>query len=80
MALEMLTLRQQLAVLKRPMRKPMLKFRDRLFWVTVSRIKMGRCAYHRTTDHSNPVAQESFQVEIYVKRKMRNYRKLWMSM
>jgi len=44
MALEILTLRQQLSVFKQSIKRPKLKFKDRLFWVTVSRI------WHRWAD------------------------------
>ena len=38
MAMEILTLRQQLAVFKQSIKRPKLKFKDRLFWVAISRI------------------------------------------
>ena len=38
MAMEILTLRQQLAVFKQSIKRPKLKFKDRLFWITVSRL------------------------------------------
>ena len=38
MATEILTLRQQLAVLKQSTKRPKVKFKDRLFWVIISRI------------------------------------------
>lgn len=37
MAMEILTLRQQLSVFKQSIKRPKVKFKDRLFWVTVSR-------------------------------------------
>ena len=37
MAMEILTLRQQLAVFKQSIKRPNVKFKDRLFWVAVSR-------------------------------------------
>src|SRR5262249_5198025 len=41
LALENLALRQQLAVLKRERKRPVIKKRDRLFWVWLSRIWRG---------------------------------------
>jgi len=38
MVMEILTLRQQLAVLKQSIKRPKLKFKYRLFWVTVSQL------------------------------------------
>ena len=38
LAIEVLVLRQQLAVFSREIPKPKLNHRDRLYWVTVSRI------------------------------------------
>jgi len=38
---ENLVLRQQLLVLKRGQKRPRIKKRDRLFWVTISRIWSG---------------------------------------
>ncbi len=41
LAAENLALRQQLAVLKRSVKRPKLRNRDRLFWVLLSRVWKG---------------------------------------
>ena len=41
LAAENLALRQQLAVLRRSVRRPKLRARDRLFWVLLSRLWKG---------------------------------------
>ena len=41
LAAENLALRQQLAVLKRSVKRPKLRTRDRLFWILLSRLWKG---------------------------------------
>ena len=41
---EILALRQQLAILNRTTKRPSLRFRDRLFWITLARFwQSWRC-------------------------------------
>ncbi|MBE3037639.1 MAG: hypothetical protein IMZ62_02335 [Chloroflexi bacterium] len=47
LAMENLTLRQQLAVLERSVKRPALRQRDRIFWAWLSRLWNGWRADHR---------------------------------
>ena len=57
-ALEILALRQQVAVLKRKRPRPRLNICDRLFWSALRRIWPGvdQCAHHRQASNGHWLA------------------------
>ena len=59
LALEIVALRQQLAVFKRKQPRPRLNRLDRLFWVALPVFGLGRCSHSGQTRNSAVVRNNS---------------------
>jgi hypothetical protein len=68
LVLENLALRQQLAILKRPKKRPQIRTKDRLFWVVLSRVleQLAGALDHRQTSDRGALASKGFQAILEV--------------